>query len=132
MIYLLDANAISDLLTRQGPVLAHLREALLRQDTLAVCRPIHYELLRGLLWRGATTKLAILNQRILPQFTWVPLQDTDWKKAAQFWADARRQGRQLSDPDLLLAALADRMGSTIVSNDTDFDILPIRREDWRV
>ena len=131
MIYLLDANAVSDLISRHLQVREHMKAALLTGDTLAICRPIHYELLRGLLWRGATSKLATLNDRILPVFSWVPLVNADWEHAAEFWADARRKGRQLSDPDLLLAALADRLGAILVSNDTDYDILPITREDWR-
>src|SRR5262245_12423576 len=123
MIYLLDANPISDLLARQPAVSAHFRDALRRRDSLVICRPVHYELLRGLLWRNATGKLATLNRRILNVFTWEALTDADWERAATFWADARRQGKQLSDPDLLVAALADRLSATLVSNDTDYDIL---------
>jgi predicted nucleic acid-binding protein len=69
MIYLLDANAVSDLLSRHPKVTVRVREALHRGDTLAMCRPIHYKLLCGLLWRGATAKLTIFNQRILPIFS---------------------------------------------------------------
>ena len=132
MIYLLDANPISDLLAKHARVRLHVRDALFANDTLGICRPIHYELLRGLLWRNADGKMTILNQSILPRFSWVALVDADWEQAAQFWADARQQGRQLSDPDLLLAAVTYRLGAILVSNDTDYDILPIERVDWRI
>lgn len=132
MIYLLDANPISDLIARHSQVRSHVAHVLRQGDTLAICQPVYYELLRGLLWRGATGKLSTLNRRILPYLTWIPLVDADWQQAARLWADARRQGRPLSDPDLLVAALANRLGAILVSNDTDFDILPIKREDWRI
>jgi predicted nucleic acid-binding protein len=132
VIYLLDANPLSDLLAKNPQVRRHLADALFKGDTLAICRPIHYELLRGLLWRGASGKLSILNQNILPQFSWIPLTDADWNQAAHYWAEARREGRQLSDQDLLLAALATRLDATLVSNDADYDVLPVAREDWRV
>jgi predicted nucleic acid-binding protein len=49
-------------------------------------------------------------------------------KAAELWSSTRSAGKQLSDVDLLLAALAVRMDAVIVSNDSDFDALPARRE----
>jgi predicted nucleic acid-binding protein len=77
-------------------------------------------------------KLRDLQRSILPLFTWEDLEDLDWEQAARFWAEARRKGQQLGNPDLLLAALASRQNAVIVSVDTDYDALPIRREDWRV
>jgi predicted nucleic acid-binding protein len=41
-------------------------------------------------------------------------------------------GNQLADVDLLIAAVATRLGDIIVSSDTDFDALPVKRENWRV
>jgi predicted nucleic acid-binding protein len=132
MLYLLDANVISDLITLHPRVRQRARHARLKGDSLGLCHPIYYELLRGLYWRGASAKLATLNQQVVPLLTWIPLVDSDWEQAARFWADARRQGRQLSDPDLVLSALAYRLGATLISADNDYDILPITREDWRV
>ena len=45
----------------------------------------------------------------------------DWHQASQYWADARHAGRQLSDVDLLLAAVAARLDAVIVSSDEDFN-----------
>lgn len=77
------------------------------------------------MWRSATSKIARLQNRLVPLFSWVPLIDDDWQQAARFWAEARRKGRQFGDPDLLLAALAHRLGGIVVSNDGDFDALPV-------
>lgn len=67
----------------------------------------------------------------MPKFQFLKLENEDWLQAAQFWADAIRAGRQLSDMDFLLAAIAHRMDGVIVSSDNDFDALPVKREDWR-
>jgi tRNA(fMet)-specific endonuclease VapC len=131
MIYLLDTNTVSDFMKRYPEVrkqsVAHVNHG----DQLAICRPIYYEVLRGLLWRDARLQLKEFQNEIRPLFQWIELEDTDWEQAAQFWADARRNGKQIGDPDLLLAAMAYRLNAIVVSADADFDALPIRRENWR-
>ncbi len=77
-------------------------------------------------------KLTILHDNLLPSFDWQPLNQQDWLQAAQYWLNAISAGKQLSDMDLLIAALVTRLNATLVSADTDFDALPIKREDWRV
>ena len=57
--------------------------------------------------------------------------EADWQQAARFWADAANKGKVLSDVDLLVAAIARRLGGVVVSADDDFDELPIKRENWR-
>lgn len=55
----------------------------------------------------------------------------DWRQAAHFWAEARNAGKQLSDVDLLIAALAYRLNATLVTSDNDFEALPVQHENWR-
>jgi predicted nucleic acid-binding protein len=90
-----------------------------------------YEIRRGLLWRAAPVKYQLYLNQIKSQFEWVVLTDTDWRQAAQFWANTRSGGKQLSDVDLLVAALAIRLDAVIVSDDDDFDVLSVKRENWR-
>jgi predicted nucleic acid-binding protein len=131
LIYLLDTNAVSDWLSPQPGTIASRIEQVLQDDQrIVIDQPVYYELVRGLLWRNAAHRLAVFREKILPLLEYGSLEDADWKQAAQFWADARRQGRQLSDIDLLVAAMASRLDAVIVSRDTDFDILPIKRENW--
>jgi predicted nucleic acid-binding protein len=131
VIYLLDTNVISDLMEQHPNVRNHAIERINDGNSLAICRPVHYEILRGLFWRNASGQLRRFQRSILPLFTWIDLENVDWEVAARFWADARRNGKQLGDPDLLLAALTLRVGGTLVSSDADFDALAIPREDWR-
>src|SRR5690348_12150110 len=99
--------------------------------SLGLCRPIDYEILRGLFWRGATAKLAVYRYEVVPLTVWIEMAEPDWEEAAHLWADARRRGKQLGDPDLFLAALSRRLNAVVVSSDSDFDALNVRREDWR-
>jgi predicted nucleic acid-binding protein len=131
-LYILDTNAISDLIINHAQVSRHAAERLVAGDTLGLCRPIHYEILRGLLWRNAMNKLRVYTLRIVPIMTWIEMTNSDWDEAARLWAAARQQGKQLGDPDLFLAALSQRVGAVIVSSDADYDAFPGPREDWRV
>jgi len=130
MIYLFDTNAITDLLRAHPEMVERVRE---HQDahTLCLCQPIDYEIQRGLRWRAAEAQYRRYLNDIRPRFQWVSLADADWLLAGEFWAKTRSQGKQLSDIDLLIAALAIRLDSIIISNDGDFDTLPVLRENWR-
>ena len=131
IVYILDTNVISDLLKRNANVYAQLQASLKDSDTVCICQPVHYETLRGLLWVGAMSKKAVLQDDFLPLFRWIPLTDDDWLQAAHYWAATIGAGRQLADVDLLIAAVATRLGAIIVSSDNDFDALPVKRVNWR-
>lgn len=132
MIYVLDTNSISDLIAGLQQVTFNLNRRIRQGDTISLCQPIFYEIQRGLLWKPSGKRFAAFHTAIVPRMAWIPLTDDDWKQAAQFWADSKRKGKQLSDMDVLLATLAHRIDAIIVSSDTDFDALPVKREDWRV
>jgi predicted nucleic acid-binding protein len=131
MIYLLDTNAVADRIYGLVSVIQHLENAIQVAHRVCLCEPVHYEVLRGLLWKNAASKRWMYEQQFVPALELVLLTRADWEQAAQFWAEARRKGKQLSDTDLLLAALAVRLNATIVSADSDFDALPVQRENWR-
>jgi predicted nucleic acid-binding protein len=114
-VYLLDTNAVSDLITYHEKVQRVAAQHLIAGDSLGLCRPIHYEILRGISWRGATSKLSVYRQEVIPMMQWIDLIDSDWEDAAHLWADARRKGRQLGDPDILLATLSRRLRAIMVS-----------------
>lgn len=57
----------------------------------------------------------------------------DWDEAARIWAERHRTGQGISDPDLLLAALARKWNATLVTNNTrHFEGLGVNLEDWTV
>jgi len=131
MIYLLDANVITDL-SRNLPIVVANRNQKLRQGhSIVLSSPVYYESLRGLLKVNATAQIARLNA-IKELLDWQSLVEQDWLDAARLWANADNKGKRLSDMDLLIAALAIRLNATLVSADNDFDALPVTRENWRV
>ena len=132
LIYLLDSNAVSDFLNHQPVLKLRVENAIARDHLVCLAQPVHYEVSRGLLKVGATRKLTAFEDEFVPQLDWLALADRDWREAAKLWADATRKGKQLSDVDFLLAALAIRFNAILVSSDNDFDVLPVRRENWRV
>lgn len=129
--YILDTTVVADRIRRHPQVLSRLSHASDDGHVLGLCDPVRYEVLRGLLKANATRKLQLFRETITPLMDHIALIDADWQLAAELWADMRNQGKQLSDVDLLIAALAQRLDGVVVTSDDDFDALPIRRENWR-
>jgi len=87
--------------------------------------------MRGFLKAKATRKRKTFEDDLMPLLEWVTLIDADWQQAAVWWAETRSQGKQLSDVDLLIAALTKRLDATLITSDEDFAALSIKRETWR-
>ncbi len=132
LTYILDTNAVADYINTIEPTIMRIKQAIRDGHLLILCQPVRYEVLRGLLKVAATRKQEIFEREFAPRLVWTPLVDADWEQAARFWADATSRGRQFSDIDLLVAAVASRLGGVIVSSDADFDALSTPREDWRI
>jgi tRNA(fMet)-specific endonuclease VapC len=129
IVYIVDTNLVSDFIKGQPSVINKIRQH--KSDLLYLCQVVDFELRRGFLYKQAKLQQQYYETVILPQFDWLELTDNDWLLAAKFWADTRRQGKQFSDIDLLLAAVTVRLNAVLVSSDTDFDALPVNRENWR-
>ena len=131
VIYILDTTVISDRIKSHPRVSDRLNAAGEAGQLLGICDPVQYEVSRGLLKVNAAEKLRVFRETIVPLLNPLALINDDWQAAAQMWASMRNQGRQISDVDLLIAALAKRLGGVVVTSDRDFDALPVQREDWR-
>jgi tRNA(fMet)-specific endonuclease VapC len=60
-----------------------------------------------------------------------PLDQDTTRLYGTVFNELRRQGRALSQVDIMLAALARQHKLVILSSDADFDVLPdIKRENW--
>ena len=129
MKYILDTNIITALIKGEASILAELEAH--RSDGVYLCQPVYFESMRGLLWKKAEVKIAAL-QKLRARLGWLQLLDADWEQAGQLWVYAVSKGKQLADVDLLIAAIAVRQDAVIVTSDKDFDVLPVRRENWRV
>ena len=131
VIYILDTNVIADRFHHLPQVLDRLNRAGEAGHVLGLCDPVRYEILRGLLKVNVRQKLRHFQETIMPLMDHLALIDDDWQVAAQLWATMRNQGKQFSDADLLIAALAQRLNAVVVTADDDFAALSIQRENWR-
>jgi predicted nucleic acid-binding protein len=131
MIYILDTNVITDMMKEIPPIIYKIRQ-LQDEHILCLIQPVDYEIMRGLLHKGASAQILRYENLIRPRFQWISLTDFDWRQSAVFWADMTSRGKQLSDTDLLIASVAKRLNATIISADDDFMALPILRDNWRI
>lgn len=132
LAYILDTNAVADYINQFEPTTGRIKQAIRGGHLLYLCPPVTYEVLRGLIKTGASRKHQLFEKQFAPQLIAMSLTDDDWRQSAQFWADATNAGKQLADTDLLVGAIAIRVGGIVVSADSDFDALPINRENWRI
>lgn len=129
--YILDTNAVADYINQFEPTTGRIKQAILDGYVLILCEPVIYEVLCGLIKTQAEQKRRVFEEQFAPQLIEMPLTKADWLQAAQFWGDTTRTGKQLVDIDLLVAAVAVRVNGVIISADSDFDVLPVKRENWR-
>lgn len=128
--YILDTSIVSDLRPNRHSLVAQRLDD--HQDTaILLSEPVIFEVERGFLYRQATHQLAYFQTQVLPRFSVVAVESNDWQLAARLWADTRRRGVQLSDIDLLLASMALRLGAILVTDNADFEALPVPQVNWR-
>lgn len=103
---LLDTDILSEILKgRDRSVTAHADAYLQRRRRFTISAFTAYEVRRGLLWRGATAKLAAFDQ-LLPTFEIFPVTSKVLGKAAELWSLAATNGNPKMDADLVIAATA--------------------------
>lgn len=128
-IYILDTNIISAYLRDMAGDLSQ-KIHQHRQFNLILPEPVIYEVKRGFKHPIATRKLAIFETRIILMFNREAVTADDWEVASDLWAYTRSIGRQLSDMDLLIGAITKRLNGTLVTDDQDFNVLPIPVVNW--
>ncbi|HXU29347.1 MAG TPA: PIN domain-containing protein [Thermoanaerobaculia bacterium] len=127
---LLDTNTLNYILKDIPPAPAKLEESVRQGRPFLLASVAHYELTRYLRLKGAHRLLRLYQEMTA---TWQQCEPSfaDWDEAARLWAERHRSGHGISDPDLLLAALARKWNATLVTNNTrHFKGLGIALEDW--
>lgn len=111
-------------------------EGLLRRGAFVVLPEIaDYEVRRGLLHAGLTASVARLDE-LKTALNYLPLNTPAMHRAAQLWADARRQGNPTADPhaldgDVILAAQAEQAGAMIATDNVGHLSLFVEAKNWR-
>jgi predicted nucleic acid-binding protein len=131
-VLVFDTNIVSNIRPVMNSVLSRQME-LNKDNTLCLCEPVVFEVERGYEHRQASRQMKRFREQTIPLFTIVTVQLADWRLAATLWGDLRRRGRQMSDVDVLLAAITLRLKGILITDDADFMHLPIvRTENWLI
>ena len=133
MIFLLDTNAISDLMYGHAKALARLA-ARSPADEVITCTIVRGEILHGIgvlppgpKRRDLEQKFQNVGQVIVDRP--VPVAAAD--HYVQLRIHCRKQGIALGDNDFWIAATALALGAVLVTRDQDFSrVAPLRVEDW--
>ena len=130
--YLLDANHISPLVTKNHPLRERITDQMLAGDQFHIPALAVAEAMYGFL----TIPRAVKNERqwrlIRPKFHWVDVYEEDVLEGTRLRVSLRKQGWQLDLSDAIIAATAIRSGLILLTTDRDFDGVPLlRTEDWR-
>ncbi len=122
MTYLLDTNAISDLM-RASPNLERWLAELGPGNSLVTCPAVRGEVLYGIARLPAGRRRSDLEEAARVAFVRIPCVPTSCL-AADVYASVKlaRQlsGRAMDENDLWIAATALALGATLVSRDADF------------
>jgi predicted nucleic acid-binding protein len=118
MSVLVDTPVWSLLFRRKGPrgaEVAQLRD-LVQRGQAQIIGPIRQEILSGM--RTAEQFMRVRDG--LRAFPDVPLGETDFERAAEFYNLCRSKGIQGSNTDFLICAVAELNGLQILTTDKDF------------
>ena len=129
--YLLDTNHLNAAL---APV-SHVRDRIYQVHRtgirLGTCVPALCELEVGLQLRKNSEPFRRALQNLLKKVRVWPLNLDVVSYYAEIYLSLRRKGRALSQVDIMLAAIAERMKITVLTSDRDFEALSdIRTENW--
>jgi len=73
-------------------------------------------------------RIEILKKAVIP----IAIDDNIWNLFGKTKAILRKKGKSIMDLDLLIACTAKKGDCTLVTNDGDFDVLPVdfRMDNW--
>ncbi len=130
--FILDANALSDLVNKRRGVEGRVRTARRSGAAVGTCPPILGELFYGIEYSRTRDENRRLARVGLKGVTIWPFDIEASEVYGRIAADLRRRGRAMQVPDIQLAAVAFTLGNcTVVSSDSDLSAIPgLSVENW--
>jgi len=117
--YLADKSALARL---HLPEVAEVLGPLIEAGLVATCAVVEFEVLWST--RSPDEFEAVQDDR-RTGYEWLPTEDTDWRRALDvlgaLWMSG--QMRRVPLPDLLVAAVAERLRVTLIHYDADYDTI---------
>lgn len=129
--YLLDTNHLAAALDVGSPTYRRIFTARHGGERVGTCAPVLCELSVGIRQTGRRGENWQLLSALLKQVRIWPLDLAAAAHYAEIYSELRGKGRVLSQVDMMVAALARRDRTTIVTTDRDFEALPdLTIENW--
>lgn len=131
MTYLVDTNIITEILKGNEVVEKKAVRKILEGNRVLINGISYYEIKRGLLASNAANKLKKFEM-LWKTFGLLLLDNKDiFDRASQIYAGLKKNGKLISDADILIASMAFCQNCILVSNDTDFErIEDLKLENW--
>ena len=131
--YLLDCNHLSAALRRVSQVRERIHQGRRAGHRFISCHPVLCELEAGIQQTPNPEDNRRRLMQLLRQIRLWPLDADTTRFYGAVYLDLRRQGRALSQVDMMLAALARQYNLTILTTDRDFEALTdLRVENWTI
>jgi tRNA(fMet)-specific endonuclease VapC len=131
--YLLDTNVAGDLIQKRGNVPDRARDARRRGGHIGICVPVLAELYYGVEFSSSRERNLQRLRRALSGLTIWPFDEAAAAEFGRLRAELRRLGRPMQVIDIMVAAIALRLGNcTVVSADSDLAAVPgLPVESWK-
>ena len=128
---IVDTDILSAVMRRNPVVIPKARAYISEYGRFTLSIITRYEILRGLKAKDAMTQVIAFDQFCLKNII-LPLTDEIVVRAAEIYADLRKQGELISDADILIAASALVHGLGIITNNENHfkRIMDLQFENW--
>jgi predicted nucleic acid-binding protein len=113
--FALDANIVSYILQKREEVIDRLDAEIAQGNEVVIPPIVYYEIRRGLIYSGATTKADLFNE-LLSDLEIESIDAATLDVAAAEYARLRKAGTPIEDADLLIGAYCVEKGYTLVTN----------------
>lgn len=131
MIYTLDTNAITALLTGRGHFAERFEHALKAKHKVTLNAVSYYELKRGLVLPRFSRRLGEFEE-FVEGYGFLPMDLSALDVAVRIYQQLRSAGKPLEDADILMAAIALANDATLVTRNTKHfaRIEELKLENW--
>ncbi|MFN8491057.1 MAG: type II toxin-antitoxin system VapC family toxin [Caldilineaceae bacterium] len=131
MVYLLDTNHLSPIVTIDHPLRRRILAQFNAGDRFAIITPVLFEFLFDIQSVPRVVQNMRIWEKIKADFVYYPIEQADAEKAVELKVKLRQQGWQLEMVDAFSAAIALRYDLTLLTKDNDFRAIPdLKLENW--
>lgn len=118
MTYFLDSNIVSYILNGKSAIKNRIEELLLQGNDIFIPTFVYYEIKRGLLAVGATSKLERFNN-FVKTLGLINLTMQTYDMAANVYALLKKQGLLIEDADLFIGCSALENSAILITNNAN-------------